>query len=716
MGALLEVSELRTDIRQRRGTVHAVDGVSLTLGAGQILGLVGESGSGKTMTGMSIVRLLPSGGRLVGGSVTLAGQELTTLDAHAMRRVRGNEIGVIFQDPMSSLNPTMTIGEQIAESVRCHRGLSRGAARARAAETLELVGMPHVAQRLDNYPHQLSGGMRQRVMIAMALACEPKLLIADEPTTALDATISEQILDLLDDLRTRLGMGILLITHDLGVIARYGDQVAVMYAGRIVETGPVGLLFHRMRHRYTEALLAAVPRRDQDPGTDLYSIPGLPPDLSDPPPGCRFSPRCPFTQQDCRTLDPPLITVTPSKRHSQRHSHQHACWHPVDYRDATGSTLQLTERAAGNRALDPQTRPPPSPLIEVRDLVKEYPATAGLFGRRAGTLSAVAGVSFAIAPGETFGLVGESGCGKSTLGRALVALEQPTSGSIIVNGQDITAMSARELRPIRRDLQLMFQDPYASLDPRMRVGAILREPLAIQRIGRRREQDRRVGELLRQVGLPASAAQYYPHEFSGGQRQRIGLARALALEPKLVVADEPVSALDVSIQAQILNLMRELRERLGLSYLIISHDLAVVRYLANRIAVMYLGKLVEIGPAAQVSEHPAHPYTEALLRAVPALPAPGAATPPSAVGQSAVGQSAVGKPAGPARPAVRGELPSAINPPSGCRFRTRCPRAQALCADVEPPLRPWGPHHLTACHFPLTQPLPAAAPSATPGA
>ncbi|MBV9013705.1 MAG: ABC transporter ATP-binding protein [Pseudonocardiales bacterium] len=688
MRSLLEVSDLRTDIRQRRGTVHAVDGVSLTLGEGQILGLVGESGSGKTMTGMSIVRLLPSGGRLVGGSVTLAGQELTTLDAHAMRRVRGNEIGVVFQDPMTSLNPTMTIGQQIAESVQCHRGVSRSAARARAAETLGLVGMPHATQRLDNYPHQLSGGMRQRVMIAMALACEPKLLIADEPTTALDATISEQVLELLDDLRTRLGMGILLITHDLGVIARYADQVAVMYAGRIVETGPVGLLFRRMRHRYTEALMAAVPRRDQDTGTDLYSIPGRPPDLSDPPPGCRFSPRCRFAQQDCRTLDPPLTIVTPG--------HQHACWHPVDYRDDTGPTLQLTERSARNRALDPQIRPLTTPLVEVRDLVKEYPVTAGVFHRRAGTLSAVAGVSFSLAPGETLGLVGESGCGKSTLGRLLVALEKPTSGSVIVGGQDITVASAHELRPIRRDLQLMFQDPYASLDPRMRVGAILREPLAIQRIGRRQDQDRRVGALLGQVGLPASAAQYYPHEFSGGQRQRIGLARALALEPKLVVADEPVSALDVSIQAQILNLMRELRERLGLSYLIISHDLAVVRYLADRIAVMYLGKLVEIGPATQVSEHPAHPYTEALLRAVPELPSPSGATD---------GATAVGR----ARPLVSGELPSAINPPSGCRFRTRCPRAQPLCAEVEPPLRPWGPHHLAACHFPLTQPASGGA-------
>ncbi|MBV9143270.1 MAG: ABC transporter ATP-binding protein [Pseudonocardiales bacterium] len=691
MGDLLDVHELRTDIRQRHGTVHAVAGVSFTLGAGQILGLVGESGSGKTMTGMSIVRLLPPGGHIVGGSITLAGQELTALGEEAMRRVRGNEIGVVFQDPMTSLNPTMTIGHQIAESVRCHRGASRRAAWERAAETLELVGMPRAHERLGHYSHQLSGGMRQRVMIAMALACEPKLLIADEPTTALDATISEQILELLESLRTRLGMGILLITHDLAVIARYADQVAVMYAGRIVETGPVGLLFRRMRHRYTEALMAALPRRDQDTATDLYSIPGLPPDLSAPPTGCRFSPRCAFTQDNCSTLTPPLVTVTAG--------HQHACWHPVEYREdtepAAGSALTVTERSARGRTLDASA----VPLIEVRGLVKDYPVTAGVFQRRIGAVSAVAGVSFSIAPGETFGLVGESGCGKSTLGRALVALEKPTSGSILFRGQDITAMPARELGPIRRDLQLMFQDPYSSLDPRMRVGAILREPLTIQRIGSRRDRDRRVSELLSEVGLRASAAQYYPHEFSGGQRQRIGLARALALQPRLVVADEPVSALDVSIQAQILNLMRDLRDRLGLSYLIISHDLAVIRYMADRIGVMYLGKLVEIGPATEVSAHPAHPYTEALLRAVPGFDPADPADPATHRGE-------VGQHAGSAQPAVRGELPSAINPPSGCRFRTRCPRAQARCAEVEPPLRPFGPHHLLACHFPLREPPP----------
>ncbi|MBW0009157.1 MAG: ATP-binding cassette domain-containing protein [Pseudonocardiales bacterium] len=367
--------------------------------------------------------------------------------------------------------------------------------------------------------------------------------------------------------------------------------------------------------------------------------------------------------------------------------------HPVAYRAETASSaLTLTERSSdGRRSVDARA----APLVEVHDLVKEYPITAGLLQRRVGAVSAVAGVSFSIAPGETFGLVGESGCGKSTLGRALVALEKPTSGSIVFAGQDITAMPAGELRPIRRNLQLMFQDPYASLDPRMRVGAILREPLAIQRIGSRRDQDRRVDGLLDEVGLRPSAAQSYPHEFSGGQRQRIGLARALALEPKLVVADEPVSALDVSIQAQILNLMRDLRERLGLSYVIISHDLAVVRYMADRIGVMYLGKLVEIGPATDVSDHPAHPYTEALLRAVPDL--------------ESTKRVSRGNGAGPARSTVRGELPSAINPPSGCRFRTRCPRAQELCADVEPPLRPFGPHHLAACHFPLRDPLSSAA-------
>ena len=473
MGDLLEIRELRTEIRRRRSTVHAVDGVTLAVDAGQILGLVGESGSGKTMTGRSIMRLLPPGGHISGGSITLAGQQLTTLTAEEMRRVRGNDVGMIFQDPMTSLNPTMTVGNQIAEPVRLHRAVSRAAALERAAEMLTLVGMPRAQERLGYYPHQLSGGMRQRAMIAMALACEPKLLIADEPTTALDATISEQILDLLAGLCTRLGMGILLITHDLAVIARYADQVAVMYGGRIVEAGPTRLVLQRMRHRYTAALLAAVPRRDQDADTDLYSIPGLPPDLSDPPNGCRFAPRCSFARDDCRSAAPPLVTVAPG--------HEHACRHPVGYADdrAAGSSLSVSKRVGAERANGT------IPLVEVRDLVKEYPVAVGLLQRRVGALSAVAGVSFTITAGETFGLVGESGCGKSTLGRALVALERPTAGSIVFNGGDITAMTAAELRPIRRDLQLMFQDPYASLDPRMRVGAILREPLAIQHeIGR----------------------------------------------------------------------------------------------------------------------------------------------------------------------------------------------------------------------------------------
>ncbi|MGH3322534.1 MAG: dipeptide ABC transporter ATP-binding protein [Streptosporangiaceae bacterium] len=670
MGDLLEITELRTEIRQRRSTVHAVDGVSFSVEEGETLGLVGESGCGKTMTGMSIVRLLPHGGHIVGGSIRLGGTELTTLSDDAIRGYRGNEVGVVFQDPMTSLNPTMTAGRQIAEAVRRHRDVSWGKALDRAAEALDLVGMPHPRERLGDYPHQLSGGMRQRVMIAMALACEPRLLIADEPTTALDATIQAQILDLLDDLRARLGMGILLITHDLGVVARYANRVAVMYAGKLVETAPTSLLFQRMRHPYTESLMEAVPRRDQDSNQDLYSIPGLPPDLSNPPPACRFAARCRYAQNDCVAVEPELVTDVGD--------HKYACFHPVEHAE---ETARAAERSAARR-LDRSN----GPLVELRDVVKEYPVTAGMLRRTVGAVHAVSGVSFQIPPGETFGLVGESGCGKSTLGRQIVALEEPTSGSVVFDGRDLAAMRSRELRRVRRDLQLMFQDPYASLDPRMRVGAILREPLAIQRIGSRKEQDHRIAELLHEVGLRPSAAESYPHEFSGGQRQRIGLARALALRPRLVVADEPVSALDVSIQAQILNLMRDLRDRRGLTYVIISHDLSVVRYMSDRIGVMYLGKMVEIGPSHEVYDRPAHPYTMGLLEAVPDVDP----------GEGRTETSAAAR--------VRGELPSAINPPSGCRFRTRCPLAQEICAEVEPPLRAFGTEHFAACHFPLRSP------------
>jgi peptide/nickel transport system ATP-binding protein len=743
MPPVLEITDLSTHIQLSKSVVQAVGNIGLTIEPGETLGLVGESGCGKSMTGLSIMGLLPQGGRIVGGSIKLAGRELVGLPDARMRAIRGNEIAMIFQDPLTSLDPTKTIGYQVAEPIRLHRGASKQAAMDRAAEVLGMVGLPRPRERLGDYPHQLSGGLRQRVMIAMALTCEPKLLIADEPTTALDVTIQAQILALLDRLKEQLGMAILLITHDMGVIAGHSDRVEVMYAGRLVETADTRTLFAHMHHPYTQALLGSIPRLNQDSRQRLLNIPGIPPDLANPPPGCRFAARCSRATEKCQADEPPLA--------SRGLDHLFACWHPVDgparlpdapaaeslaAREATAEEAAASaeedeeagapdEKAAVGqpatgqpgadgpairgdghgpaptvtvRPVGPVQADPPGgqPLLEVGDVVKEFPVTAGaILQRRVASVHAVSGVSFTINAGETYGLVGESGCGKTTIGRVIVALERPTAGAVTLRGTNISALSRGDLRRHRRDLQMMFQDPYSSLDPRMRVGAIIREPLAIQHQGSREQQQRRVFELLDEVGLPRNAVERYPHEFSGGQRQRIGLARVLTLNPQVIVADEPVSALDVSIRAQVLNLMKRLQADHGLTYVVISHDLAVVKYMADRIGVMYLGKLVEEGSSEDIYQRAAHPYTAGLIATIP-VPDPQAARTETEAG-------------------IKGELPSPINPPSGCRFRTRCPFAQDLCAETEPRLRPFGPGHRAACHFPLQTPWPGAGTGAVTG-
>ncbi len=476
MAPLLDITNLRTEIKLRQGVVHAVDGVSFEVEPGQTLGIVGESGCGKTMTALSIMNLLPTGGSIVGdSSIKLNGQELSTLSEEHMRSIRGNEIGMIFQDPLTSLNPTMSIGKQIAEVVSLHRDVTKEQALDRAAEVLDLVGIPRVRERIKEYPHQFSGGMRQRVMIAMALACEPKLLIADEPTTALDVTIQKQILELIDDLRQRLGMAVILVTHDLGVIAGRADRVAVMYAGKIDEITDTETLFTRPRHPYTEALFQALPDKAAEAGERLYSIPGIPPDLVNPPTGCRFAARCRYVQDKCRQEEPRLT--------GEVAGHEFRCFFPVgpSERDARG-------KLAGYNASEvPEALPGPGigdVLLDVDHLVKNYAVTKGaVLQRRVGWLSAVADVNFKIRSGETFGLVGESGCGKSTIGKLVVGLEEPTSGAINFEGKDLAKSSGREYRRERRNIQLMFQDSYASLDPRMRAGTLLREPLVIQGIG-----------------------------------------------------------------------------------------------------------------------------------------------------------------------------------------------------------------------------------------
>jgi peptide/nickel transport system ATP-binding protein len=674
---LVEIENLRTHIKLRQGTVHAVDGLSLYVEPGETLGIVGESGCGKTMTALSIMGLLPVGGYIAGGTIHLDGRQINGLPEEGMRKVRGDEIGMIFQDPLTSLNPTMTVGKQIAEAVLLHRDVSKERAMERAAEVLDLVGMPRPRERLNEYPHQFSGGMRQRVMIAMALACEPKLLIADEPTTALDVTIQKQILELIDDLRRQLRMSVILVTHDLGVIAGRANRVAVMYAGKIVESTDTRTLFANPRHPYTEALFQALPDRAAETQERLYSIPGAPPDLVNPPKACRFAPRCRYVQDHCRAEEPRLLGETLQ--------HRYACFYPVGESERGQMIVAREPPVTGEEAF---TRVAGEIVLSATNLVKNFPVTRGILQRKVGSVSAVAGVSFDIRRGETFGLVGESGCGKTTVGRLVVRMERPTAGTISFSGTDLAEISGREYRRLCRKIQYMFQDSYASLDPRMRVGTIMREPLVAQGIGKRQEQRKRVAEMLDHVGLPRNAVERYPHEFSGGQRQRLGFARALILEPELIIADEPVSALDVSIQAQLLNVMRDLQREMGLTYLFISHDLAVVRYLSNHIGVMYLGKLVEVGPADEVYLTPAHPYTQGLIDSAPV------ADPEAEQAKATSG--------------VRGELPSALHPPSGCRFRTRCPLAQDICAEVEPPLRPFSPgRHLAACHFPLQTPMQA---------
>ena len=679
---LLDIQDLHTDIEIRSGVVHALSGVDLYVNPGETLGIVGESGSGKTMTALSLMGLLPQGGRVSSGSIFLDGQDLTKMPLHAKRKLRGTKVGMIFQDPLTSLNPTMKIGLQVCEPLRVHKKMSKKDALERAVEILKRVGMPRPEIVINNYPHQLSGGMRQRVMIAMALVCEPRILIADEPTTALDVTTQMQILDLIDELRDEYQMGVILITHDLGVVAGHTDRVAVMYAGRIVETAPTKTLFTEPKHRYTSSLMAALPERALAAGTKLFSIPGAPPSLTNLPVGCRFASRCLWAGAECVDRYPDL---------SGEGFHTYSCFHPVQEGDESPAELQA--KLEGSAPVDEAVAEPGTPvvygevddtvevLLDVKEASREYASSgSGFLKRDKGVVSAVDRVSITLKKGETYGLVGESGCGKSTMGRLIAGLEPPSGGAIELGGRDLATLKGRDAVRIHRDVQMMFQDSYAALDPRMRIDQILAEPMSIQKTGNTRQIAERIMEIIEQVGLTEEILDRYPHEFSGGQLQRIGFARSLTLAPDLIVADEPVSALDVSVQAQVLNLMKDLQAELGLSYLFISHDLAVVQYMADRIGVMYLGRIVEEGPAKEVVENPKHPYTKALIDSIP-VPDPEFSHDDQAI-------------------KLTGEPPSAVNPPKGCRFRPRCPFAGEECK-MQPLLTE--ETHRVACHHPLLQ-------------
>jgi peptide/nickel transport system ATP-binding protein len=667
---LLDVQDLHVRFDTSRGVVHAVDGISYSVRRGEVVAIVGESGCGKSVSSLAIMGLLSKpAGRVTAGRILFEGRDLLTLSAEEMREIRGRDISMIFQEPMTSLNPVLSIGEQIMEPLFVHLKMDEAKARARALELLQLVGITDGERRLEQYPHQLSGGMRQRVMIAIGLACNPKLIIADEPTTALDVTIQAQILELMKDLSRRLNIALIVITHNLGVVARYADRVNVMYAARIVEQGTADDVFLRPLHPYTIGLMRSVPRLDLPRGVRLETIEGLPPDLRSPPAGCRFAPRCPYRQDACLT-EMVLRDIAPG--------HASAC---IRANEIVAGTL-LTEIARGKTAAVATTEHAEKPLLVVEHLHKYFavPALgAGILSSRMVTVKAVDDVSFSIAPGETLGLVGESGCGKTTVGRTVLKLETATEGTIRYAGTDITHSTAKDMRELRRAIQVIFQDPYSSLNPRMTIGQIIGEPLSVYGLVKDRRSERdRVAELLNQVGLFPYMAERYPHQLSGGQRQRVGIARALALEPRFIVCDEPVSALDVSIQGQIINLLEDLQERLKLSYLFIAHDLAVVRHISDRVAVMYLGRIAEVADRDELYARPLHPYTQALLDAAP-IPDP-----------------RVERARAPR--ALKGEIPSPLTPPSGCVFHTRCPLADEECRREVPKVRQIGPRHTVACH------------------
>ena len=668
--ALLSVQNLKTYFRTPEGFARAVDGISFDIAPNEIFALVGESGCGKSVTALSVIQLVAQpAGFIAGGAIYYKGQDVTRLPEVEKRKIQGNDIAMVFQEPMTSLNPVFTIGYQISEAIRQHQDLRGTAAKNAAIEMLDLVGIPEPAARYDEYPHQMSGGMKQRVMIAMALSCRPGLLIADEPTTALDVTIQAQILELIQRLQQELQMAVLLITHDLGVVANIADRVAVMYAGKIAEMGTWEQLYETPQHPYTVKLLESTPARDKR-GTQLRTITGRVPKATDYNDGCRFADRCPKVMEGCEAIPPTLHAVNDGEHNVACHLYNpEPPFNAVNTGAAkleleTGETVgQMEERKNGGQPSNLPTFQPSNVLLQIKNLCVHYPIQKGVFKRTVGYVYAVDDVTLDIPRGKTLALVGESGSGKTSFGKAILRLGVPVEGDLIYDGVNIATATRQGMHPYRKQMQIIFQDPYASLNPRMTVGAIIQEGLQAQHIGESVEaRKNRVSELMQRVGLSPDMVTRYPHEFSGGQRQRIGIARCLAVDPEFIVCDEATSALDVSVQAQILNLLKSLQTDFNLTYLFITHNLSVVEYFADEVAVMYLGKIVERGTTEEIFDSPKHPYTRALLSAVPKMDP----------------QTGVEK------IRLAGDVPSPINRPTGCYFHPRCPEVMAMCKDTYP--------------------------------
>lgn len=664
LNSLLEVQDLTVDFKTKNGYLTAISEIYLDIKPSETICLVGESGSGKSVASKAIMRLIDyDNGVITTGKIQFQDDDLAQLSLAELNKIRGKKIAMIFQEPSAAFDPVFTIGYQLTETIRKHTKISKKEAFIKGVKLLTRVGLSEPEERMKQYPNELSGGMLQRAMIAMALSCEPELLIADEPTTALDVTIQAQIIELIKELKTEFNMSVLLITHDLGVAAQLADRIVVMYAGKIVEQATVQQLFEHPHHPYTRGLLESIPRVNSSKREKLLSIEGSIPSLAEMPTGCHFSPRCPFATELCRHESPALKEVN---------GRESACWY-TDQLVGREDWYSPNQDITNEQVLEEKISNHKEVLFEIKNLNKYYPLK-----HSKNQLKAVNNVSFTIKEGETFGLVGESGSGKSTLGRTILKLEEATSGDVLFKGQSLVRLNKTELRKMRKHMQMIFQDPYGSIDPRWTIGDIIAEPLKTHNKNLSSTQiESQVRKLLQKVGLDPDWILRYPHEFSGGQRQRIGIARAIAINPSFILADESVSALDVSVQAQIVNLLKELQQSLGLTYLFIGHDLNVVRHISDRIGVMYLGKMVEIAPSDQLFNEPLHPYTQALIKSMPTTD----------LAEKREHFS------------IAGEIPSPTNPPSGCVFRTRCPFATDKCKNEIPEVKEEKNGHFVACHY-----------------